>query len=48
MTLLRIDATIQGPASSSAAAADLVVEEFLASRPDERVVTRHLAQDPLP
>ena len=47
MTLLRIDATIQGPASSSAALADLVVEEFLAARPDERVVTRHLGEDPL-
>ena len=48
MTLLRIDATIQGPASSSAALADLVVEEFLTARPDEAVVTRHLGQEPLP
>ena len=48
MTLLRIDATIQGPASASAALADLVLEEFRAARPDEQVVTRHLATDPLP
>ncbi|GAA4696894.1 FMN-dependent NADH-azoreductase [Nocardioides conyzicola] len=48
MTLLRIDSSIQGPASSSAALADLVLEEFLAARPDEQVVTRHLGADPLP
>jgi FMN-dependent NADH-azoreductase len=48
MTLLRIDSSIQGPASSSAALADLVLEEFLAARPDEQVVSRHLGADPLP
>lgn len=48
MTLLRIDSSIQGPASSSAALADLVLEEFLAARPDEQVVARHLGADPLP
>ena len=48
MTLLRIDATIQGPASASAALADLVVEEYLAHRPGEEVRTRHLGNDPLP
>ena len=48
MTLLRIDATIQGPASASAALADLVLEEFRVGRADERVVTRHLGTDPLP
>lgn len=48
MTLLRIDSSIQGPASSSAALADLVLEEFLAVRPDEQVVARHLGADPLP
>ena len=42
MTLLRIDSSIQGPASSSAALADLVLEEFRTARPDEQVVTRHL------
>lgn len=48
MTLLRIDATIQGPNSASAALADLVLAEFTATRPDEQVVTRHLGTDPLP
>lgn len=48
MTLLRIDSSIQGPASASAALADLVLEEFLAARPDEQVVSRHLGTDPLP
>ncbi|WP_028642963.1 FMN-dependent NADH-azoreductase [Nocardioides sp. URHA0020] len=48
MTLLRIDSSIQGPASSSSALADLVLEHFLAERPDEQVVTRHLGADPLP
>jgi FMN-dependent NADH-azoreductase len=48
VTLLRIDATIQGPASASAALADLVLEEFRSTRTDERVVTRHLGTDPLP
>jgi FMN-dependent NADH-azoreductase len=47
MTLLRIDATIQGPASASAALADLVLDEFRTIRPDVRVVNRHLAIDPL-
>lgn len=48
MTLLRIDATIQGPASASAALADLVLDEFRAVRPDETVVSRHLGVEPLP
>ena len=48
MTLLRIDSSIQGPASSSSALADLVLDEFRAVRPDVPVVTRHLAVDPLP
>jgi FMN-dependent NADH-azoreductase len=48
MTLLRIDSSIQGPASSSAALADLILQEFLAARPDEQVVSRHLGADPLP
>lgn len=48
MTLLRIDATIQGPASASAALADLVLEEFRAARPDVPVVNRHLGVEPLP
>ncbi len=48
MTLLRIDASIQGPRSASSALADLVVAEFGAARPDETVVTRHLGERPLP
>lgn len=48
MTLLRIDATIQGPASASAALADIVLEEFGSVRTDGQVVTRHLGTDPLP
>ncbi len=48
MTLLRIDASIQGPASASSALADLTLNEFLAARPDETVIRRHLGADPLP
>jgi len=48
MTLLRVDASIQGPRSQSSALADLVVEEYAAARPGEPVVTRHLGQHPLP
>ena len=48
MTLLRIDATIQGPASASAALADLVLDEVRAARPAERVIARHLGAEPLP
>jgi FMN-dependent NADH-azoreductase len=48
MTLLRVDASIQGTNSASSALADLVLAEFTAARPDEQVVTRHLGQDPVP
>jgi FMN-dependent NADH-azoreductase len=48
MTLLRVDASIQGPVSASSALADLVLAEFTAARPDELVVTRHLGQQPVP
>ena len=48
MTLLRVDASIQGPRSASSALADQVLAEFHASRPDEPVVTRHLGEAPLP
>jgi FMN-dependent NADH-azoreductase len=48
MTLLRVDASIQGPVSASSALADLVFAEFTAARPDEPVVTRHLGDQPLP
>jgi FMN-dependent NADH-azoreductase len=48
MTLLRIDASILGPNSSSGELADLVLAEWTAARPDEEVVTGHLGADPLP
>ncbi|AWB92281.1 FMN-dependent NADH-azoreductase [Aeromicrobium chenweiae] len=48
MTLLRIDATILGPLSSSSELADLVLAAWTAEHPDETVVTRHLGTDPLP
>lgn len=48
MTLLRIDATILGPLSSSSELADLVLAAWTAERPDETVVKRHLGTDPLP
>ncbi|WP_026923810.1 FMN-dependent NADH-azoreductase [Glycomyces arizonensis] len=48
MTLLRIDSSIQGPNSASTALADRVFAEFRAAQPDAGVVTRHLAQQPLP
>jgi FMN-dependent NADH-azoreductase len=48
VTLLRIDASIQGPRSASSALADLALAEFRAARPDEAVVTRHLGEAPLP
>ncbi len=48
MTILRIDASIQGSNSAGSALADLVVTEATAGRPDATVVRRHLAADPLP
>lgn len=48
MTLLRVDASIQGDRSASSGLADLVLAEFSAVRPDSPVVTRHLGRDPLP
>lgn len=48
MTLLRVDASIQGDRSASSALADQVLEHFVAARPDVPVVTRHLGSEPLP
>ncbi|MGC4805008.1 FMN-dependent NADH-azoreductase [Micromonospora sp. DT233] len=48
MSLLRIDASIQGDRSASGALADLVLDTFTAARPEVPVVRRHLGQDPLP
>ncbi|MCC2593968.1 NAD(P)H-dependent oxidoreductase [Tessaracoccus sp. OS52] len=48
MTILRVDASIQGDNSASSALADLVLDQFKAARPDVPVVTRHVGQNPLP
>ncbi len=48
MTLLRIDASIQGPRSAGSALADRVLDQFVAARPEVPVVRRHLGEDPLP
>lgn len=48
MTVLRIDATIQGERSASGALADLVLGTLVAARPGLPVVRRHLGQHPLP
>jgi FMN-dependent NADH-azoreductase len=48
VTLLRIDASIQGPRSAGSALADRVLDRFTAGRPDVPVVRRHLGQHPLP
>jgi len=48
MNVLRVDASIQGPASASSALADLVTTELVGARPDVTVVRRHLGAEPLP
>jgi len=48
MSVLRVDATIQGDRSASNALADLVLNELLAAHPDVPVVRRHLGRHPLP
>jgi len=48
MNVLRVDASIQGPASASSALADLVTTELTGARPDVTVVRRHLGAEPLP
>lgn len=48
MTLLRIDASIQGDRSASSALADIALREITATHPDQEVVTRHLGAEPLP
>ena len=48
MTLLRVDASIQGPRSASSELADIALAEWTAVHPERRVVRRHLAIDPLP
>ncbi|MGC5167411.1 FMN-dependent NADH-azoreductase [Luteimicrobium sp. DT211] len=48
MNVLRVDASIQGPASASSALADLVTSELTQARPEATVVRRHLGSEPLP
>ena len=48
MTLLRVDASIQGTRSASSELADLVLAEWTAIHPGQPVLRRHLAADPLP
>ena len=48
MTLLRVDASIQGPRSAGSALADRVLDRFVTTRPEVPVVRRHLGADPLP
>ncbi|MCB0999443.1 MAG: NAD(P)H-dependent oxidoreductase [Ilumatobacteraceae bacterium] len=47
MNLLRIDSSIQGPASAGSQLADIVVAEAVAGHPGVEVVDRHLATDPV-
>ena len=48
MTVLRVDATIQGDRSASSELADVVLDRLVAAHPDAPVVRRHLGRDPLP
>ncbi len=48
MSLVRVDASIQGPRSASRALADLVIAEVEAVRSDESVISRDLGGVPLP
>ena len=48
MAVLRIDASIQGPASASSELADVAEAEWSATRPGTTFVRRHLGTDPLP
>lgn len=48
MTVLRVDASIQGDRSASSALADVVLDRVVAAHPHAPVVRRHLGEDPLP
>lgn len=48
MSVLRIDASIQGPRSASSELADLAEAAWSAARPDTTFVRRHLGAQPLP
>lgn len=48
MSVLRIDASIQGARSASSELADITEAAWLATRPDTTFVRRHLGTEPLP
>jgi FMN-dependent NADH-azoreductase len=48
VTVLRIDASIQGPYSASTELADLAEAEWLSVRPETTFVRRHVGAEPLP
>jgi FMN-dependent NADH-azoreductase len=48
MSILRIDASIQGPNSASSALADIAENAWLETAPDTKIVRRHLGSEPLP
>jgi FMN-dependent NADH-azoreductase len=48
MHVLRIDSSIQGPASASSELADLAEAAWTGERPDTTFTRRHLGADPLP
>jgi FMN-dependent NADH-azoreductase len=48
VTILRLDASIQGARSASSALADSVLAEITAAHPDRPVVRRRLGAEPLP
>ncbi|WP_410813938.1 FMN-dependent NADH-azoreductase [Micromonospora sp. 067-2] len=48
MNVLRVDSSIQGPASASSELADLAEAAWVAERPDTTFTRRHLGTDPLP
>lgn len=48
MTVLRVDASIQGARSASSALAELVMEPITSRLPHEPVLRRHLGHTPLP
>jgi FMN-dependent NADH-azoreductase len=48
VSVLRIDASIQGPRSASSELADLAEAEWSATRPGTTFVRRHLGTEPLP
>lgn len=48
MTVLRVDASIQGDRSASSALADVVLDQVVAAHPHAPVVRRHLGEEPLP